>query len=64
MRLKIKEGEHIPPEIMRLLGELAGHRDVCEQCERAMKVGDGRYCPTGSSLVMELAEQPGVDFKE
>lgn len=62
MRAKLDESGRVPPEVMRLLCEIAGHRDVCPECEEAMQTGSGRYCATGRGLVLELAEQPGVDF--
>lgn len=70
MGAKIKtttiDGEiRVPPEVMDLLSRFAQHRDLCSQCERAVKIPhpdtDG-YCATGAALMQELFENPFVEF--
>lgn len=64
MRIALVEinGEtRVPPEVMRILGEMAAHRDVCEQCSTAYKQKNVYgYCETSLLLTAELESQPEV----
>jgi hypothetical protein len=67
MALKINfEGDgadrRVAPDVMRLLSEFAGHRDVCDECLAAISTRSGRYCGTGHSLIAQLLEQPTVEM--
>ena len=52
----------VPPVVLDLLLRFGGHREFCEQCERAYLTGnpDG-YCKVGRELLVELAQQPEVE---
>jgi hypothetical protein len=69
MGLKVKTTEingeqRIDPDTMDLLMRLAGHRDLCSECESSMKTGSGKYCTTGRELIMELATRPDCEFDD
>jgi hypothetical protein len=46
---------------MRILIELAEHRDICDECGEAHRTQSGKWCPTGIAYLKELAEQPEVE---
>lgn len=52
----------VPPAVLDLLLRFGGHREFCEQCERAFKAKDPNgYCKVGYDLLRELAAQPEVE---
>jgi len=56
--IKIDGEDRVPPACMRLLREIAAHRDGGKQCYRAFYEKTAAYCPTGLDLARELAAQP------
>jgi hypothetical protein len=59
--VKIDGKDRVPPECMRILIDLAGHRDVCYECSAAFRNQTANWCPTGIALLQELAQQPEVE---
>jgi hypothetical protein len=56
--------QHVPPECMRLLVEMARHRDLCDQCKAVFDGKGGNYCATGDALLTELLKQPEVTWQK
>lgn len=54
----------VPPECMRLLMEMAEHRDLCDQCQTGWETKSGNYCVTGKGLLEDLLSQPQVSWAE
>lgn len=50
----------IPVICMKLLLDLAKHRDSCDECFKAYRNKTNKYCITGISILEELYKQPEV----
>lgn len=63
--VEIDGEKRVPPIVMDLLLRIAEHRDICDDCGKAWKTGDGRLiCATGAEMHRELMEQPEVTLEK
>lgn len=64
IKIKLNDDGSVDPEVMRLLRELAEHRDQCPTCEKAhamwCSTGMDHYCQQGMALIAELCQHPSV----
>lgn len=59
--VKIDGEERVPPNVMRLLCEMAEHRKTCFGCGLAWKLQDAAaYCEEGRRMMDELVADPNV----
>lgn len=47
-------------ETLRVARDFGGHLYLCDECEMAYKLNNGRYCRTGLLLLTELLDRPGM----
>lgn len=60
IKIKMGPGGKIDPEVMRLLGKMAEHRDGCPRCQKAVDYRNGDFCNTGMGILTDLGNQPSV----
>jgi hypothetical protein len=59
IKIQLVNGK-VPESCMKLLIDLAGHRDVCDQCFKAYANKTANWCVTGFMILEELGKQPEV----